>query len=91
MTPFSPKGGGSLDRYRLKNIIIIILLLVNGFLLGMLSMRQTSVNDSHRQTAVRCIDSNPPKSNVCRITPRSWLSGLSNSTQLEAGNEVNSA
>ena len=56
MTPFSPKGGGSLDRYRLKNIIIIILLLVNGFLLGMLSMRQTSVNDSHRQTAEQLVE-----------------------------------
>ena len=40
-----------MDRYRLKNIIIVILLLVNGFLLGVLSMRQTSANASHRQTA----------------------------------------
>lgn len=40
-----------MDRYRLKNIIILILLLVNGFLLGSLSMRQTSEKASHRQTA----------------------------------------
>ena len=45
-----------MDRYRLKNIIIIILLLVNGFLLGMLSMRQTSVNASHRQTAEQLVE-----------------------------------
>lgn len=45
-----------MDRYRLKNIIIIILLLVNGFLLGMLSMRQTSVNDSHRQTVEQLVE-----------------------------------
>lgn len=45
-----------MDRYRLKNIIIIILLLVNGFLLGVLSMRQTSVNASHRQTAEQLVE-----------------------------------
>ena len=45
-----------MDRYRLKNIIIVILLLVNGFLLGVLSMRQTSVNASHRQTAEQLVE-----------------------------------
>ena len=45
-----------MDRYRLKNIIIIILLLVNGFLLGVLSVRQTSVNASHRQKAEQLVE-----------------------------------
>ena len=40
-----------MDRYRLKNIIILVLLLANVFLVGVLSMRQTSENTSHRQTA----------------------------------------
>lgn len=40
-----------MDRYRLKNIIILVLLLTNVFLVGVLSMRQTSENTSHRQTA----------------------------------------
>ena len=44
-----------MDRYRLKNIIIIILLLVNSFLLGVLSMRQTSANASHRQKAEQLV------------------------------------
>jgi len=39
-----------LDRYLLKNIIIIILLLVNGFLLGSLGMRLTSERSAQRQT-----------------------------------------
>jgi len=37
-----------LDRYLLKNIIIIILVLVNGFLLGSLAMRQTSALATRR-------------------------------------------
>lgn len=44
-----------MDRYRLKNIIIIILLLVNGFLLGVLVTRQTSQRISHRQTAEQLV------------------------------------
>ena len=44
-----------LDRYRLKNIIIVILLLANAFLLGVLSMRQTSENASHRQTSEQLV------------------------------------
>ena len=39
-----------LDRYLLKNIIILILVLVNGFLLGSLAMRQSSATDARRQT-----------------------------------------
>lgn len=39
-----------MDRYLLKNIIIIILLLVNGFLLGSLGMRVTSERSAQRQT-----------------------------------------
>jgi len=39
-----------LDRYLLKNIIIIILVLVNGFLLGSLAMRYTAENRSRLQT-----------------------------------------
>lgn len=38
-----------MDRYLLKNIIIIILVLVNGFLLGSLAMRETSEHSSRRQ------------------------------------------
>ena len=45
-----------MDRYRLKNIIIIILLLANAFLLGVLSMRQTSENASHRQTGEQLVE-----------------------------------
>ena len=37
-----------MDRYLLKNIIIIILVLVNGFLLGSLAMRQTSALATRR-------------------------------------------
>ena len=37
-----------MDRYLLKNIIIIILVLVNGFLLGSLAMRQTSALAARR-------------------------------------------
>ena len=44
-----------MDRYRLKNIIILVLLLANGFLLGVLSLRQTSENSSHRQTATQLV------------------------------------
>lgn len=39
-----------MDRYLLKNIIIIILVLVNGFLLGSLAMRQNSERSARRQT-----------------------------------------
>lgn len=38
-----------MDRYLLKNIIIIILVLVNGFLLGSLALRQTAALDSRHQ------------------------------------------
>ena len=31
-----------MDRYRLKNVIILILLLVNGFLLGSMAYRGTA-------------------------------------------------
>lgn len=40
-----------LDSKRLKNIIILILLLVNGFLLGSLAMRKTAEQESFRRTA----------------------------------------
>lgn len=39
-----------MDRYLLKNIIILILVLVNAFLLGSLAMRQSSAEDARRQT-----------------------------------------
>ncbi len=45
-----------MDRFRLKNIIILILVLVNGFLLGVLSMRHTSESASHRQTAEQLVE-----------------------------------
>ena len=40
-----------MDRWRLKNVIILILLLVNGFLLGSLAMRKTAEQASFRRTA----------------------------------------
>ena len=45
-----------MDRYRLKNIIIIILLLVNGFLAGSLAIRQTSKRVSRRQTEEQLVE-----------------------------------
>ena len=45
-----------MDRYRLKNIIIIILLLVNGFLAGSLAIRQTSERVSRRQTEEQLVE-----------------------------------
>lgn len=40
-----------MDRWRLKNVIILILFLVNGFLLGSLAMRKTAEQASFRRTA----------------------------------------
>lgn len=45
-----------MDRYLLKNIIIIILVLVNGFLLGSLAVRQTSENRSRRQSEEQLVE-----------------------------------
>lgn len=45
-----------MDRYRLKNIIIIILLLVNGFLAGSLAIRQSSERVSRRQTEEQLVE-----------------------------------
>lgn len=45
-----------MDRYLLKNIMIIILVLVNGFLLGSLSMRQTSESRSRRQAEEQLVE-----------------------------------
>lgn len=45
-----------MDRYRLKNIIIIILLLVNSFLTGSLVVRQTSERTSLHQTAEQLVE-----------------------------------
>ena len=41
-----------LERYLLKNIIILILALVNICLLGSLAMRQSSATDARRQGSV---------------------------------------
>lgn len=40
-----------MERYRLKNIIILILILLNAFLLASLSMRKSAEQDSFRRTA----------------------------------------
>lgn len=44
-----------MERYRLKNIIILILLLVNAFLLVSLSMRKSAEQDSFRRTAEQLV------------------------------------
>ena len=44
-----------MDRYLLKNIIIIILVLVNGFLLGSLSMRYWSAAKAQDQMQVQLV------------------------------------
>lgn len=45
-----------MDRYLLKNIIIIILVLVNGFLLGALTLRQTAEDRSRRQAEEQLVE-----------------------------------
>lgn len=45
-----------MDRFRLKNTIILILLLVNGFLLGSLAMRKTAEQESFRRTAEQLVE-----------------------------------
>lgn len=45
-----------MERYRLKNIIILILVLVNAFLLASLSMRKSAEQDSFRRTAEELIE-----------------------------------
>ena len=45
-----------MDRYLLKNIIIIILVLVNGFLLGALTLRQTAEDRSRRQAEDQLVE-----------------------------------
>lgn len=44
-----------MDRFRLKNVIILILLLVNGFLLGSLAVRKTAEQESFRRTAEQLV------------------------------------
>ena len=45
-----------MDRFRLKNIIILILLLVNGFLLGTLAMRKSAEQEFFRRTAEQLVE-----------------------------------
>lgn len=45
-----------MDRYLLKNIIIIILVLVNGFLLGAITLRQTAEDRSRRQAEEQLVE-----------------------------------
>lgn len=45
-----------MDRYLLKNIMIIILVLVNGFLLGALTVRQTAEDRSRRQAEEQLVE-----------------------------------
>ena len=44
-----------MDRFRLKNIIILILLLVNGFLLGTLAVRKSAEQEFFRRTAEQLV------------------------------------
>ena len=44
-----------MDRFRLKNIIILILVLVNGFLLASLAQRRGAEQDSFRRTAEQLV------------------------------------
>ena len=50
------KEAACLDRYLLKNIIILILVLVNGFLLGALTVRQTAEERSRRQAEEQLVE-----------------------------------
>ncbi|MCI8400416.1 MAG: hypothetical protein HFF90_13635 [Oscillibacter sp.] len=45
-----------MERYRLKNIIILILVLVNAFLLASLSMRKSAEQDAFRRTAEELVE-----------------------------------
>ena len=45
-----------MDRYLLKNIIIIILVLVNGFLLGAITLRQPAEDRSRRQAEEQLVE-----------------------------------
>lgn len=77
-----------MDRYLLKNIIIIILVLVNVCLLGSLAMRQTSAANSRRQTEEQLTElfaadgMTLEKDAFSNKTPPTALS-LTRSTQLE--------
>ena len=77
-----------MDRHLLKNIIILILVLVNGFLLGSLALRQTSAIDARRQTEQQLTElfaadgMTLEKDAFSSKTPSSSLS-LIRSTQLE--------
>ena len=44
-----------MDRFRLKNIIILILVLVNAFLLGSLAQRRGAEQDAFRRTAEQLV------------------------------------
>lgn len=77
-----------MDRYLLKNIIILILVLVNAFLLGSLAMRQSSATDARRQTQEQLTElfaadgMTLEKDAFSTKTPPSSLS-LTRSTELE--------
>lgn len=44
-----------MDRYRLKNVIILILLLVNGFLLGSMAYRSTAARAAHDRSVEQLV------------------------------------
>ena len=81
-----------MDRYLLKNIIIIILVLVNGFLLGSLVMRQTSALAARRNaethiTALFEADGiTLEEGAISRKTPPSSRSLTADSQQQKTGN-----
>ena len=45
-----------MDRYRLKNVIILILLLVNGFLLGSMAYRSTAARAAHDRSVEQLVE-----------------------------------
>lgn len=49
------KGGSRLERFHLKNIIILILVLLNGFLLFSLAQRRTSEQNAYRRTVEQLV------------------------------------
>ena len=51
----SGKGGGLLERFRLKNIIIFILVLMNGFLLASVAQRRAAEQDAFHRTAEQLV------------------------------------
>ena len=59
-----------MERYRLKNIIILILVLVNAFLLASLSIRKSAEQDAFRRTAEQLVTLSTPSPGTRLRRPR---------------------